>query len=65
MTVCNSDELTDLINHWGTAYEISAHGAEWIAARRDNRKALTAGSARELLDAIRRDYRANPVPRDC
>jgi hypothetical protein len=62
--LCRNDELVDLINHWGTAYEISAHGNEWIAARRDNRKALTARSAGELLAKIRADYRGNPVPRD-
>jgi hypothetical protein len=35
----------------------------WLAVRRDNHGTLRAGKPRELLDLIRQDYFARPVPR--
>jgi hypothetical protein len=64
MTVCSSDELTDLRNHWGTAYEISLSHSQFIAARRDGQGVITARSVAELWRLIREDYRRAPVPRD-
>jgi hypothetical protein len=64
MAVCSSDELIELKNHWQTAYEISLSHSQFIAATRDGKGVLTAGSVRELWRLIRDDYRRNPVPRD-
>ena len=64
MTVCSPDELIDLKNHWGTAYQISYDRGQWLAVRRDTHEVLLANSASELRKKIREDYRARPVPRD-
>jgi hypothetical protein len=65
MAVCSQDELVDLINNWGSAYLISLAHGQWLAVRRDTEETLTATSADELREAIRRDYRRRPVLRDC
>ena len=55
--------LTELRHDWGTAYRFLLYAALWSAERRDNGRTLTAGSACELLTAVRDDYAENPVPR--
>ncbi len=57
-------ELIDLRYHWGGAYEIALRGRLFRATRRDDGTVLRAHSAAELYQAIWRDYRARPVPRD-
>jgi hypothetical protein len=56
-------QLASLRYHWQGAYSISCHLGAWLAVREDNREALTASSADELLGKIREDYRRKPVPR--
>jgi len=58
-----AQELQDLLYHWGSAYVITWHQGQWIAARMDTHEVLTADSADELREAIRADYSARPVPR--
>lgn len=57
------EELAYLRWHWGSAYRITGSGSAWTATRKDNRHVVTATSAAGLLDAIRDDYAASPVPR--
>jgi hypothetical protein len=52
-------DRTYLQRHWGSAYVISVGRA----TRKDNRRVLRARNAGELLDLIRLDYQAEPVPR--
>jgi hypothetical protein len=59
-----SDELLDLIWHWGGAYWISYRLGTYRARRLDNQGELTAGTVDELWLLIREDYRVKPVPRD-
>jgi hypothetical protein len=61
---CNCDELIDLQGHWGSAYDLAFDGQAWTATRRDTGETLTASSADKPREAIRLDYRRNPVPRD-
>jgi hypothetical protein len=61
--MCRGEELQDLRHHWGSAYVITYHRGQWIAARRDTHDALTAESVDELREKIREDYRERPVPR--
>jgi hypothetical protein len=59
-------DLAHLRYHWGGedgAYEFSRRGRRWVAVRRDNGREVTAGSGRELRDAVMADYTAEPVPR--
>jgi hypothetical protein len=58
------EDLQDLRHHWGSAYVITYHRRQWLAARHDTREALTADSADELRQKIRADYHEHPVPRD-
>jgi hypothetical protein len=58
-------DLPHLRWHWGSAYRVSRRRKRWVAVRRDNRRELSAGSGRALLDAIRSDYLSEPVSRDC
>jgi hypothetical protein len=57
-------DLRFLIRHWGSAYRITGSGGRWRAARRDGLGEVTAQSPAGLLDVIRADYQARPVPRD-
>ena len=53
--------LDELQHHFGEAYEITG----WQAKRRDGKgEPITADDADTLAEAIRRDYAADPVPRD-
>lgn len=57
-------ELAELEYHWGEAYRLGVQDGTWWARRRDGRGGqLTAPDAEALAEAIRADYRANPVPR--
>jgi hypothetical protein len=62
--MCRGEELQDLRHHWGSAYVITYHRGQWIAARTDTREALRAESADELREKIRKDYHERPVSRD-
>jgi hypothetical protein len=64
MALCASDDLADLRNHWGSAYEISIGHEQFIAVRRDGKGVIASSSVRELWRLIREDYNRNPVPRD-
>jgi hypothetical protein len=56
--------LPYLIHHYGEAYEINMRRGRYEARRRDDGSVLTADSVGALLDLIRADYSARPVPRD-
>jgi hypothetical protein len=57
-------DLAYLIHHWSDAYEINMRRRRYEARRRDDGTVLTADSAGALLDLIRADHQARPVPRD-
>jgi hypothetical protein len=60
----DEDDLAELRHHWGEAYLIHQLGARWVAQRRDkSRQAVSADTAAGLLELIRADYAARPVPR--
>ena len=56
--------LAYLNHHYDEAYEINMRRGRYEARRRDDGTVLTADSADALLDLIRADYAARPVPRD-
>jgi hypothetical protein len=56
--------LAYLIHHYGEAYTINMRRGRYEARRRDDGSMVRADSACDLLDAIREDYAARPVPRD-
>jgi len=58
--------LWSLRDHWGQAYYISTNRSQrrWTAVRRDTRTLLEAVTPEGLLDQIRADYTASPVPRE-
>lgn len=61
------DEPLDALRwHWGEAYliEYFETAGKWVAQRRDSHVTMSAGSPDRLLDLIRADYAAHPVPRD-
>ena len=50
--------------HWGDAFVITrVAGGIWKAERKDTHKVIRAKSAVALLDKIRDEYSAKPVPR--
>jgi hypothetical protein len=57
-------DLAYLTWHWGAAYEITYRLGQYRAVRRDDGAMIRADSAGDLLDAIRQDYAARPVPRE-
>jgi hypothetical protein len=61
----DDEELASLRFHWGSAYEITCPARRaWMARRRDDLLViLRARDAGDLLELIRRDYQASPVPR--
>jgi hypothetical protein len=64
-----ADDLADLHRHWGEVYVIKCDGETWSASPvTDMTVILTAESAGELRQAIRRDYGSRPSvqrqPRD-
>lgn len=59
-----SSHLAELKWHWGSAYAVSHPQPDvWLAQRRNDRRVLKAETPGELLDLIRQDYAADPVPR--
>lgn len=52
-----------LIFHWSDAYQVSMRRGRYEAIRRDDGTVLDAGTADGLLEKIRADYAARPVPR--
>jgi hypothetical protein len=57
-------DLDDLRFHWGGAYNVQHLGDTWLAQRKDKSRAvLSARTPAELLEKIRADYAARPVPR--
>jgi hypothetical protein len=61
--VSDPGALADLRHHWGEAYEISYRLGQYRAARRDDGSVVRADTAGELLELVRADYAARPVPR--
>jgi hypothetical protein len=60
-----SRELAELRHHWGEAYDLGVRGRQWRAKRRDGKGGwITAEDPQALVQAIRADYQADPVPRD-
>ncbi len=59
------EPLDDLRWHWGSAYLIHYFetAGKWVAQRRDSHVTMSADSADGLLEKIRADYAARPVPR--
>lgn len=55
--------LAYLIHHYDGAYRVNMRRGRYEAARRDDGTVLTADTADALLDLIRADYAAHPVPR--
>lgn len=55
--------LASLAWEWGDAYALGYRDDQWIAARRDGRGVLAAGTLTGLEAAIEADYRNRPVPR--
>ncbi len=60
------EPLDDLRWHYGEAYLIEYFPGpdRWVAQRRDSHATISTGSPDGLLDLIRADYAAHPVPRD-
>jgi hypothetical protein len=59
-------DLDELRHHWGDAYTIMAGRDGYQAKRRDGRGDwIVRATVEELWEAIREDYRADPVPREC
>ncbi len=57
-------DLADLRHHWGGAYNIQHIGDTWLAQRLDKSRATVSAKTPDgLLEAIRLDYQAAPVPR--
>jgi len=57
--------LEELEFHWGSAYDIAVTDGRWTARRKDGRGDTLASPLPEgLLQLVRADYAASPVPRD-
>jgi len=60
-----ADALEELEFHWGSAYDIAVTDGRWTARRKDGRGDTLASPLPEgLLQLVRADYAASPVPRD-
>jgi hypothetical protein len=58
-------QLAELRHHYGEAYSIMCGWDGWQAKRKDGRGGwIIRETAEELLEAIRADYRRDPVRRD-
>jgi hypothetical protein len=64
--VSTPDESLDEIRwHWDSAYNVEHLGGLWLAQRLDKSRAtVSARTPDELMEKIRADYAAEPVPRD-
>ncbi len=49
--------------HWGGPYRLARSGGLYRAVRADDGTELSADTAEGLLEKIRADYQARPVPR--
>jgi hypothetical protein len=59
------EQLAELRHHWGSAYSILVNRDGWQAKRKDGRGDwIMRPDADALTDAIRADYRRQPVSRD-
>jgi hypothetical protein len=57
--------LAEVKHHYGDAYVIGAWRGGWRARRRDDRGGwIVADDLDALIEAIREDYRRDPVSRD-
>ena len=64
MTAMETWTLAEVRHHWGDAYEITDR-PRWRARRRDGRGGwIIAETAEALVEAIREDYRRDPVCRE-
>jgi hypothetical protein len=58
------EALAELRFHWSGAYNIQCLGDLWLAQRLDkSRGTVSARTADGLFDAIRADYKKDPIPR--
>jgi len=58
------EPLNELRFHWGSAYNVQHIGDLWLAQRLDKSRAtVSAKTPGGLLEKIRLDYQAAPVPR--
>ncbi len=59
-------DLDELRWHYGEAYLIHYFPGpgRWVAQRRDSHATMSAEGPDQMLDLIRTDYAAHPVPRD-
>jgi len=65
MSFSHDPALEELRHHWGEAYSIMSGRDGYQAKRKDGRGGwIIRKTADELSEAIRKDYDANPVPRD-
>ena len=55
-------DLAYLVRHYDGAYDINMRRRRYYAIRRDDGTVLDADSAEEMLEKIREDYAAHPVP---
>jgi hypothetical protein len=55
--------LAYLVFHYGQAYRINMRRGRYEAERRDDGSLVRADSAEEMLNELRADYAARPVPR--
>ncbi|MGH3191457.1 MAG: hypothetical protein ACRDOL_30255 [Streptosporangiaceae bacterium] len=56
--------LQELAHHWGGAYIFACPGmGAWHAYRRDDMTMITAPDPERLLELVRGNYLASPVPR--
>jgi hypothetical protein len=57
--------LAELRHHYGEAYHLEVWGGRWRAKRRDGKGGwIIRDSVDELWEAVRDDYRRDPVSRD-
>lgn len=56
LTRQDAEALADLLAHWGSAYMIMLTAGRWTASFGGTGEPLTASSAGELRELMRRDY---------
>jgi hypothetical protein len=56
-------DLAYLGFHWGGPYRVGYRAGKYRAVRADDGTELSADTAEALLEKIRADYAARPVPR--
>jgi hypothetical protein len=58
------DALGRLQWDWGSAYQITGAADRWVARRSDTGRLVIGGSPEDLGQLLKRDYEAEPVPRE-